>query len=241
MSVGPCDPPGAPLTELGQRPIWRNYVTERGRYWPWLVSWASSLLSPVTVSDHTDPADKLTEGVIRGWKCCGELRHFIIVFQAFKSMRQRVNMSPVSLSVPVGSVRQRWHPHQGLSAPRSPRKVYHQREQRRAHTCSCVYTHTEGLFKLLGCNTDRAFPLYHSHPHYLPSDGANDTKTTSGEVTGIRWSCLLSAALTVFQFTGGERQNKRRFNMWWELLPIHEFIAMNFLNIEPEAKTTVAL
>lgn len=55
-------------------------------------------------------------------------------------------------------------------------------------------------------------------------------KTASGKVTGIRWWRLVRAALTVFQFTGGERQNKRRFNMWWELHPIHEFISHEFLN-----------
>ena len=44
--------------------------------------------------------------VIGGWKCCGEPLQFIIISTTFKSMRQGVSESPVSLSVPVGSVKQ---------------------------------------------------------------------------------------------------------------------------------------
>lgn len=93
-------------------------------------------------------------------------------------------MSPVSSSVPVGSARQDDILTRDRQ-PRDPRGKFTTSANKDAHTYSCVYMHTEGLFKWPGCNADRALPMHRSQLHHL-SGGADNTKSTGGEVTGDR-------------------------------------------------------
>lgn len=112
------------------------------------------------------------------WRAAALL--LIITFQAFKSMRQRANMSPVSSSVPVGSVRQDDILTRDLQ-PRAPRGLFTTSVNKDACTrtavCTCTLrAHLNGLGSL---------PMFSSRSHYLAINGANGTKTRGGEVNGI--------------------------------------------------------